>query len=186
MVGDFGLVDFPGKESLTGHHKKLGPMFYLAPEMLNEPHSSDGRPADVYSFAKSLWVLATGQNYPIPGEHRDSVYQTRLSAYVGHRRSRDLDRLIAQCTRHDARQRPAMATVAADLRLWSKGKLEGRYSFPKRCTERELAKVAVQLTDPLRLILHCRQCGRGWSPNIKSGGKLPRGYWRCPSGCNSI
>ena len=78
-VGDFGLVDFPGKEMLTVPFKRLGPMFYLAPEMLNEPHTAKGEPADVYALAKSLWVMASGQTYPIPGEYRDAIYQTRLS-----------------------------------------------------------------------------------------------------------
>jgi hypothetical protein len=31
----------------------------------------------------------------------------------------------------------------------------------------------------------CRECGKGWSPNLLSGGRRPRGWWRCPNGCNA-
>lgn len=183
-VGDFGLADFPGKEALTAPIDKLGPTFYLAPEMLNEPHLSDGRPADVYSLAKSLWVLATGQRYPIPGAHTDIVYQTRLSTYVRHSHARFLDALIARCTRHDPRERPGMEEFAGELRAWMERPRASRPRRPRSCTDRELSKVGVQLTDDQYLILHCVQCGQGWSPNLRRGGKLPYGYWRCPNGCN--
>jgi serine/threonine protein kinase len=186
VVGDFGLVDFPGKPALTIPFRKLGPLFYIAPEMLFEPHRADGRAADVYSLAKTLWVTATGLNYPIPGEQRDSVPQTRLSTYVAHRRARQLDRLIARCTSHSPRNRPTMADVSRELRFWlEKTTSSLRPRHPRRLSEAELAKVAVQLTDPERIILHCNVCWTGWSPNILPGGKLPRLYWRCPNGCNS-
>ncbi len=55
-VGDFGLVDFPDKQALTVPGRRLGPLFFLAPEMLSSPESADGRPSDVYSLAKTLWV----------------------------------------------------------------------------------------------------------------------------------
>jgi len=31
----------------------------------------------------------------------------------------------------------------------------------------------------------CKKCGQEWSPNLLSGGKLPKGWWKCPRGCNS-
>ncbi len=30
----------------------------------------------------------------------------------------------------------------------------------------------------------CDECGTEWSPGLKTGGKLPRLFWRCPEGCN--
>ena len=70
ILGDFGLATFPDKPALTQEGRKLGPLHYLAPEMLNEPTTALGGPADVYSLGKTLWVAATGQRYPLPGEHR--------------------------------------------------------------------------------------------------------------------
>jgi serine/threonine protein kinase len=35
VLADFGIASFPGKEAITEAGRKLGPMFYIAPEMLN-------------------------------------------------------------------------------------------------------------------------------------------------------
>ncbi|GMV81482.1 MAG: hypothetical protein AMXMBFR7_26660 [Planctomycetota bacterium] len=57
---------------------------------------------------------------------------------------------------------------------------------PKRCNKASLAKVGVTFGEgyPYRLSFLCDECGNEWWPNLKSGGKLPRGYWKCPRGCN--
>ncbi len=55
---------------------------------------------------------------------------------------------------------------------------------PLRFTERELAKFGVEITDSHRVWLRCTNCGQGWSPNLLSGGRMPRGYWKCPNECN--
>jgi hypothetical protein len=56
---------------------------------------------------------------------------------------------------------------------------------PKRLTSGELKKVGVNLLDKRKIKLECKKCGQIWSPNFQSGGKLPKGYWRCPNGCNA-
>ncbi len=91
VIADFGIADFPGHEDLTRDGRKLGPMFYLAPEMLQAPETAQGGPADVYSLTKTLWVVATGQNYPPQGEQRTDVLGLTLSHYVGHHRARLLE-----------------------------------------------------------------------------------------------
>jgi len=47
-----------------------------------------------------------------------------------------------------------------------------------------LKKRKVTLIDFSGTWLECDDCGSRWSPNYKPGGKLPRGYWVCPDGCN--
>jgi hypothetical protein len=47
-----------------------------------------------------------------------------------------------------------------------------------------LARVGVKCTNEESGILHCFKCNKGWQPQIKSGGGLYRGYWKCPNGCN--
>lgn len=47
-----------------------------------------------------------------------------------------------------------------------------------------LKQHGVSLIDERRIMLQCNSCGKGWSPNIQSGGRLPKGYWKCPNGCN--
>jgi serine/threonine protein kinase len=66
-LGDFGLVDFPGKSHITDRMEILGPRFFIAPEMLIDAENVDGGPADVYSLAKTLWALGTGYSYPHTG-----------------------------------------------------------------------------------------------------------------------
>ena len=58
-------------------------------------------------------------------------------------------------------------------------------SGPDRCTEGQLKKVGVSLVSLSNLLLRCDRCGQGWSPNLQPGGRLPRGYWKCPKGCNT-
>jgi serine/threonine protein kinase len=85
VVSDFGLAAFPDREGLTVPGEKLGPLFYIAPEMLSG-RAEDFGPADVFSLAKTLWVMATGQRYPMPGELLPEFAGARLSSYVkGHR-----------------------------------------------------------------------------------------------------
>lgn len=56
VAGDFGLIKSDQTEPLTASARVLGPRFYLAPEMVNDPARAAGPPADVYSLAKTLWV----------------------------------------------------------------------------------------------------------------------------------
>ena len=55
---------------------------------------------------------------------------------------------------------------------------------PRRCTAGELARVGVELIDAAGVRLKCKKCGVVWSPNVGRHGRLPRGWWKCPWGCN--
>jgi serine/threonine protein kinase len=50
VVGDFGLVAFPDKESITSADRHIGPVYYLAPELLSGRASIEPGPADVYAL----------------------------------------------------------------------------------------------------------------------------------------
>lgn len=43
----------------------------------------------------------------------------------------------------------------------------------------------VEILDDRNLKFKCKVCGQVWWPNIKpdSGGRLYRGAWQCPNGC---
>jgi hypothetical protein len=50
---------------------------------------------------------------------------------------------------------------------------------------RKLKQVGVSLIDPSTFALQCECCGLIWWPKLlPGGGRLPRGYWKCPHGCN--
>jgi hypothetical protein len=58
-------------------------------------------------------------------------------------------------------------------------------SKPRRCSKAELNKVGVDVISESNMMLRCRKCTQWWSPNIRTGGKMPARYWICPNGCNS-
>jgi serine/threonine protein kinase len=117
-LGDFGLADFEGKKDLTAHDQKLGSTNYLAPEMLNSAHSADGKAADVYSFAKLFWKLATGQNHPLPGHQPAYQEATSLAANTKHPRARLLDVPLERATDIDPANRPSMDAMVQMLEQW--------------------------------------------------------------------
>lgn len=117
-LGDFGLVAHPDNDPITERGKPLGPRWYHAPEMLSSPDTSDGRPADVYSLAKTLWVLATGQQFPVPGEQRIDQPSFTLAMNVSHDRANYLDRLVERSTSLDPQSRPTMASFRDELLAW--------------------------------------------------------------------
>lgn len=59
-------------------------------------------------------------------------------------------------------------------------------SRPRSCTPRELKKFGVEIVDVPGHWLRCAECQKFWSPMIQRGGKNPRGYWKCPNGCNQL
>lgn len=131
-VGDFGLVEFEGKNHQTEVGERIGPMHFIAPEMLLGLPDTNGKPADVYSLAKTLWVLLTGANFPIPGAYDASSRICKLATYLAIDRSTELDRLIEQCTATEPDVRPSMDSVSRELAAWlsaaedaSKGRVEG-------------------------------------------------------------
>jgi len=57
---------------------------------------------------------------------------------------------------------------------------------PKRFSVPELARVGVEILARRNMVLlRCKRCGEKWQPMLGAGGRLPRGYWKCPRGCNS-
>jgi len=117
-IGDFGLVDYPDKASLTAPGKWVGPIWYLAPELLEDPDNAESGPADVYSLAKALWVLATGQNYPLPGYLLREFPQCQVSSYIADERAYIIETLIEKATHPDPKERPSMKDVAEELSAW--------------------------------------------------------------------
>jgi serine/threonine protein kinase len=119
VVGDFGIADFGGKESETAPMEKVGPIYYLAPEMLNGASAADGKAADVYSLAKTMWVLSTGQKYPLPGHQLASIIAMTISAYTDHPRAALLDKLVEHATNFDPTKRPTMQQFLREIDAWT-------------------------------------------------------------------
>jgi hypothetical protein len=54
---------------------------------------------------------------------------------------------------------------------------------PHDYTETQLKKVRISILRTLPMVLRCDRCGATWQVKQK-GLRLPKGYWRCPVGCN--
>ncbi|MGK2851110.1 MAG: protein kinase domain-containing protein [Candidatus Limnocylindrales bacterium] len=118
LVGDFGLVAVPDVEELTLSGRPLGPAYYTPYEMVVNPATADPKAADVYSLGKTLWILATGQNFPPQGHQPAGTRGLQIADGRPHPNAQLLDALIDRCTRHHPAERPTMAEVANDLRRW--------------------------------------------------------------------
>lgn len=116
-LSDFGLVKYPDRATITPPRRDIGAKFTMAPEMRRLAASADGLPADVYSFAKSLWIALTGQELGFDGQY-NPLSTLGLSNYLGKVYTTTLDRLLEECTDTDPLRRPAMSSVVPRLREW--------------------------------------------------------------------
>lgn len=118
LVGDFGLVAAPDLDEMTREGKALGPAHFTAYEMIRDPVGADPLPADVYSFAKTLWVLATAQLWPPEGHQAANTRGFSIAALRPHPHADALDRLVDRSTLLHPEDRPTMTEVASDLQAW--------------------------------------------------------------------
>jgi hypothetical protein len=54
-----------------------------------------------------------------------------------------------------------------------------------RFTGSRLARVGIECIDVSRSTMRRCACGQTWSPMLQPRGRLPRHWWRCPTGCNA-
>lgn len=122
---DFGLVDFPGKDDLTAPKEDIGPRWTMAPEVRRLGRDADPFPADVYSLAKSLWIILVGVEKGFDGQYAPSGTMG-LRALTEAKRSAEekqaywggLDALLTASTEGDPAKRPTMEGFAGRLRAW--------------------------------------------------------------------
>lgn len=116
--GDFGLVDYPEKDDLTKLHESVGPKATIAPEMKNNAKNSDGKKADVYSLAKTLWMLLTDNKYGFEGTYDESSKLMGLSNYYKNMHLVELEEALYYATREEPDLRPSMQEFAEKLDEW--------------------------------------------------------------------
>jgi serine/threonine protein kinase len=118
VVGDFGIATWQFRPALTLPMNKIGPLYFLAPEVLEPTSGVNAHRADVFSLAKSLWAVATSQRYPPQGIlsiHRGRA--TSLWSYGG-APAIELARLLEVATEDSPHFRPTMAEFSLELDLW--------------------------------------------------------------------
>lgn len=112
-LGDFGLVTYDGKKTVTRDAQKLGSNHYIPPEMLNAAAGTDGKAADVYSFTKTVWVLVTGNRFPLPG-HCPPTGPSCLTEWTG-LDLYQLDEVLSAASSLDPTERPSMESLHGAL-----------------------------------------------------------------------
>lgn len=119
--GDFGLVDFQDNfNDLTRSDKGLGAIFTIAPEMKRNPKMSDGKAADVFSLAKTLWMLLTENELGFDGEYnfRDKSHGLQFENKYRGIHTVELEELLMNATKNDPNLRPNIKTFKLKLEEW--------------------------------------------------------------------
>ena len=117
-LGDFGLVHYPESEQLTKNNKSLGPWATMAPEMRREPKNYDGEKADIYSLAKTLWILLCKKDNCFDGVYDYNDTSIALNDTEFKHPIVDIHLLLKDCTQHDPDKRPTMADFCNRLQAW--------------------------------------------------------------------
>lgn len=123
VLCDFGLADIPDNpHNLTRNSSRIGPMSTIAPEMKRNAKDADGKKADVYSLAKTLWILLTGKskgfdgvyNYDDPSIALGSFQQLKGQHLV------EIEELLMIATNNDPDKRPTMEYFFQILQKWER------------------------------------------------------------------
>jgi serine/threonine-protein kinase len=69
VFSDFGLAHFPKKEKISSLRERIGAVWTIAPEMKRISSREQFKKADIYSFAKTLWILITKQKLGFEGQY---------------------------------------------------------------------------------------------------------------------
>lgn len=117
VVADFGIAAWPERPELTPATRKMGPLYFLAPEMRFPEPGTPGYPADVWSLAKVLFVLAKGLDYPPEGTHYLQGSEYSLWAQGGDA-AMDLAPVLEAATAYEPRDRLSMAVFRDELAAW--------------------------------------------------------------------
>lgn len=128
VLADFGIASWGASVSrqagATRSAEKLGPANFIAPEMRYRRPADRGSKADVYSLAKTLFVLALPHRGPYPpdGTHRadgEEFFMHEAGKHVFRRQPlTELGHVLEAATEFSLRHRLSMADFRDELRAW--------------------------------------------------------------------
>ena len=127
VLCDFGLVDIPDNpHNLTRENQRIGAVRTIAPEMTRDPRHADGKKADVYSLAKTLWILLTGNRNCFEGRYNFMDNALSLHQYDELKKHHlvEIDQLLTASTANNPEERPTMAEFCDALKEWKKIKAD--------------------------------------------------------------
>ncbi|WP_298896529.1 protein kinase [uncultured Psychroserpens sp.] len=117
VIADFGLVHYPKKKNITPRNENVGPKWTMAPEMRRIASSSDGLKADVYSIAKTLWILISEENKGFDGQYSSNSILS-ISKYYPEEYLLPIENILTICTDNDPEERPDCFELIILLEEW--------------------------------------------------------------------
>lgn len=123
VLCDFGLVDIPDNpHQLTRENQRLGAVRTIAPEMTRDPKHADGQKADVYSLAKTLWILLTGNKNCFEGRYdfMDNALSLHQFDKLKKHHLVEIDQLLTASTSNIPEDRSTMTEFCDMLKEWKK------------------------------------------------------------------
>lgn len=121
VLCDFGLVDIPDNpHGLTKDSSRIGAVRTLPPEMSRSAKTADGKKADVYSLAKSLWILLTGEKTGYEGHYdvTDKSISLHSIKKLKNEHLVEIDELFDLATNNAPEDRPDMSIFKQYLTRW--------------------------------------------------------------------
>lgn len=120
---DFGLVDYPEKTDLTEKGESVGPKNTIAPEMKRDAINADGKPADVYSLAKTLWIMLTKVKDGFDGQYSHTIGAFNLDNFINNTNNTrcftvTLHKILEKSTSNIPNERPSIEEFNSTLRDW--------------------------------------------------------------------
>jgi serine/threonine protein kinase len=116
-IADFGLVDYPDKKDVSRQNEPIGAKWTIAPEMKRESHKADGLKADIYSLAKTLWIILTENSKGFDGQYTTSSF-LEFRHFYKDKYTTPIDTLLSRCTDNDPNSRPNIHEFISILEEW--------------------------------------------------------------------
>jgi len=143
VLGDFGLVYISKTDKqITQNGEKVGPEATIAPEMRYYKEDSNFQKADVYSMAKTLWMLLVDSKDGFYGWY--DIRETEIGLHFKNNLKGlylvEIEDLLVQSTRNDPNERPTMQEFYDKLKEWENNlernnwqkRLENGWDFIRR------------------------------------------------------
>lgn len=119
VISDFGLVFHSDYDELTREKEHVGPWNTISPEMKRGAYSiKDPRPADVYSFAKLLWIIITEDESCFEGQYEKHKMFSLKSENYSVEYLECIHELIHNATDDNMYSRPSMQDVITHIDKW--------------------------------------------------------------------
>jgi serine/threonine protein kinase len=165
VLADFGLANFPEKEKVSVLDEVIGAKWTIAPEMERVSSSAAYKKADIYSLAKTLWILITRSPKGFEGQY---IQQSPISLdkYIDLHINKGsiagewyyfsivlLERLLINSTSNDPDQRPSITDFIHQLKYWYTSNMEYKERNPYEWED------ALQRIFPFGIPDHCEWKG---------------------------